>query len=480
MAQNIIGRAAEREKLDKILQCKQAAFLAIYGRRRVGKTYLIREHFAGQIVFELSGTKDGAKDQQVLNFYGEYLRRTNGQSGEKRPPSSWNEAFELLAAYLANLPVTETKHVVFLDEMPWMDSPKSGFISALEYFWNQHLSRMENVLLVACGSASSWIKKNLVNARGGLYNRVTHRIKLAPFNLHETAQYLQSMGVNLPQYQMLELYMVMGGIPFYLKEIEKGKSTAQSIDDICFNALGLLRDEYEQLYYSLFKNAAAHTAIAEALAANPQGMSRTEIANAAKIGESSVSKALEELMDSDFISVYQPFLNKKKDTVYKLTDLYSLFYIKFIRPNKGAGGNVWEQLSKQSTYISWSGYAFENICMMHIGQIKSALGISGVYTQHSSWKFKGNDMLPGAQIDMVIDRADKIIHLCEAKFTNDNYALTREYAEKLRLRKSIFRQATQTKKAVFTTLLTTYPAMRNGYYLEEIESEITMDKLFEK
>ena len=271
----------------------------------------------------------------------------------------------------------------------------------------------------------------------------------------------------------------MGGIPFYLKEVEKGKSVTHLIDEICFSPQGLLTEEYEQLYHSLFRNAELHVSIIESLAANPQGMTRTDIANATKMTESTLQRTLEELVECDFITLFQPFINKKKEGVFKLTDLYSLFYLKFIRYNKGAGSKIWEQLSQQATYKSWSGYAFENICMMHTDQIKAALGISGVFTQHSSWKFKGNDVLSGAQIDMVIDRADQIIHICEAKFTKENYGISKPYAEQLRLRKSIFSQAVQTKKAVFTTLLTTYPALKNKYYLEEIDNEISMDKLFE-
>ena len=477
MALNIIGREKEKEKLDKILQSNQAEFLAIYGRRRVGKTFLIRQHLKGQIVFELTGTKEGAKEQQLLNFFGEYLRRTN-RLKETQAPSSWHQAFDYLASYLYDLPQPAAKHVVFLDEMPWMDTPKSEFISALEFFWNQHVSKMDNVLLIACGSASSWIRKKLIKARGGLYNRVTQRIKLRPFTLGEAASFLKNQGIDLPKYQILELYMVMGGIPFYLKEAEKGKSSAQLIDDICFSPQGLLREEYNQLYHSLFRNPENHIAIIEALAARPQGMTRTEIAAGTKISEASLTKTLGELCECDFVSFIQPLFKKKKDAIYKLTDLYSLFYLKFVQPNQGGGSRVWEQLSKQSTFTAWSGYAFENICMMHTDQIKSALGISGVYTRHSSWKFKGDDSLPGAQIDMVIDRADQIIHLCEAKFTKENFTLTKDTANQLRLRKTIFKQATQTKKAVFTTLLTTYPALRNKYYLEEIESEITMGHLF--
>lgn len=464
--------------MDKILQSNQAEFLAIYGRRRVGKTFLIRQYLQDHIVFELAGAKESAKEQQLLNFFGEYLRRTNRRM-ETQAPVSWHQAFDYLAGYLYALPRPTAKHVVFLDEMPWMDTPRSEFISALEFFWNQHVSKMDHVLLIACGSASSWIRKKLINARGGLYNRVTQRIKLAPFTLHETELFLQNQGVNLPQYQILELYMAMGGIPFYLKEVEKGKSSTQLIDNICFSHQGLLREEYKQLYYSLFKNAENHISIIETLAARPQGMTRSDLAANSKFSEGLLSKTLEELCECDFISTLPPLYKKKKDAVYKLTDLYSLFYLKFIQSSEGSGRRIWEQLSKQSAYTAWSGYAFENICMMHISQIKSALGISGVYTKHSSWKFNGNESLPGAQVDMIIDRADQIIHLCEAKFTKENYILTSDSATRLRLRKTIFKQATQTKKAVFTTLLTTYPALQNKHYLEEIDSEITMDKLFE-
>jgi uncharacterized protein len=475
---DIIGRGKEKAQLDKIMQSNQAEFLALYGRRRVGKTFLIRQYLKKNIVFDISGTKDGQKSRQISNFFDEYLTRTQAKQ-ERQLPTNWEDMFRYLAKYLSDLPPTNEKYVVFLDEMPWLDTPKSDFVPALEFLWNQHISKLDNVLLVACGSASSWIRKNLINARGGLYNRVTKRMKLMPFNLHETNVFLNSMGVNLPQYQVLELYMAMGGIPFYLKEIEKGKSATQLIDEICFSPQGLLTEEYEQLYHSLFRNAELHVLIIEALAANPQGMLRTEIANATKIAESQLSRTLEELEECDFISFFSPFLNKKKEGVYKLTDLYSLFYLKFIQSNKGATRKIWEQLSQQPTYKAWSGYAFENICMMHTDQIKSALGISGVFTQQSAWKFKGTDELIGAQIDMVIDRADQIIHVCEAKFTKENFVINNDYAAQLRLRKSIFKQVTQTKKAVFTTLLTTYPALKNKYYLEEIDNEITMDKLFE-
>jgi uncharacterized protein len=473
----LIGREEETAKLDKILLSDQAEFLAIYGRRRVGKTFLIRQHLKENIVFDFTGTKDGTTPEQLTNFHAEYVQRIKNKK-KIQPPVTWQEAFRQLVAHLKSLPKRKSKYVVFIDEMPWLDSAKSNFISALEFLWNQHLSKMDNVLLVACGSASSWIIKKLINARGGLHNRVTQRMKLMPFNLRETELFVNMLGIKLTHYQLVEIYMVMGGIPFYLKEIAKGKSATQLIDTICFSPKGLLHGEYAQLYHSLFKNADYHITVVETLAARPQGMTRSDIADKTNISEASLSRALEELVECDFISFYEPFVNKKKEAIYKLTDLYSLFYLKFIKANKGGGKGTWQQLSNKSTFTAWSGYAFENICMMHISQIRKALGISGVYTTTSSWVFKGDKTLPGTQIDMIIDRADQTINLCEAKFTKENFAITKSYAAQLRMKKSIFRQATQTKKATFTTLLTTFSAIKNQYYLGEIENEITMDKLF--
>jgi uncharacterized protein len=476
---NIVGRDKEALKLSKILTSSQSEFLAVYGRRRVGKTFLIRQFYRSEMVFDFTGAKEASKKQQLSNFFSEYLTRTKGKK-ETKAPASWFEAFQYLANYLLGLKATNTKHVVFIDEMPWIDTPKSDFVSALEYFWNQHASKMDNMLLIACGSASSWIRKKLISARGGLYNRVTQRIKLQPFTLYETELYLKSKGIKLPQYQILELYMTMGGIPFYLNEVEKGMSATQAINAVCFTKEGLLNEEYAQLYYAIFKNAENHVAIIETLAAHPQGLTRTDIAQNAKIAEGSLSRALEELLESDFIALLSPFQNKKKEAIYKLIDLYTLFYLKFIAPQKPSVQNAWEILSQQSNYTAWSGYAYENICMMHIPQIKNALGIANVQTKQSSWKYRGDSTYPGAQIDLVIDRADQCINLCEAKFTKENFVIDKAYAEKLRIKKAVFKNATNAKSALFTTLISTYPAIQNQYYQEEIVNEVTMDKLFER
>jgi len=475
----IIGRNKEKMVLDRILSSTQPEFLVIYGRRRIGKTFLIREYLAGKIVFDFTGTSDAGTEIQLQNFFNVYLGCTQGQR-ETVPPKNWAQAFNQLANYLQSISDKNKKAVVFLDELPWMSTPNSGFIPALEFFWNQHISKLPHILLVACGSATSWMQKKLLQAHGGLHNRVTHRIQLNPFTLAETEAFCKYKNLQLSRYQILQLYMVFGGVPFYLNEIAKGKSAAQIIDETCFHKDGLLYSEYLYLYASLFRNPDNHIVVVETLAVHPQGLTREDIVTHSKLsGGGTINRVLEELELSGFISKHRPFQNKKKETVYKLSDLYSLFYLKFIQPKKPTGPGTWLSMINSGDYKAWSGYAFENICMQHIAGIKKALGISGVYTEVSAWKFRGNNELPGAQIDLIIDRKDQVINLCEAKFTDSTFIITKAYAEQLRNRRTIFEQVTKTKKSSFTTLLTTYPALQNEYYSDEIQSEVTMGALFE-
>ena len=481
MASTIIGREKELEILDKLLNSKTAEFLAIYGRRRVGKTFLIHEFFKSHMVFSFSGSFEVSTEVQIGNFFREYIRFTKGQR-ETEKPKDWSTAFSYLTDYLYTLQGnSRKKSVIFIDEMPWLDVPKSGFVSALEYFWNQHVSKMNHVLLIACGSAASWMQKKLLKSKGGLYNRVTRRIKLEPFNLYETAAFCKQKRLRFSQYQIIQLYMIMGGIPFYLNELYPGKSVTQLIDEICFSSTGLLSNEYEQLYYSLFKNADNHISIIEALSDHPYGLLRNQLVKKSELPDGGTfTRTLEELLESGFIIKYRPFHKKQKDSLYRLIDLYSLFYLRFIKGNVSDRVNTWQRLSSESRFTAWSGYAYENICMLHTRQILTKLGLSGTITQISSWHHKGNDEIPGAQIDLLIDRKDGFINLCEAKFSNKEYIITKDYATNLRQKRVVFEHVTKTKKSVVTTLISTYPAIQNKYYLEEIHSEVGMDDLFIK
>ena len=478
MKNKIIGRKREILILDKLLVSGKPEFLALYGRRRVGKTFLVREYFKQDIVFAFTGSFKVNAKTQLGNFFSEYLRATNGKK-ETSHPENWHSAFTYLADYLYTLGHRKKKQVVFIDELPWLDMPRSGFVPALEYFWNQHVSRMDNVLLVVCGSAASWIQKKLLKAKGGLHNRVTQRIRLQPFSLHETELFCKNKNLKLSRYQIVQIYMAMGGIPFYLNELDQGKSAVKLIDEICFSPTGMLSDEYNQLYYSLFKNAENHIAIIEALASHPAGIIRGILVSKSGLPDGGTfTRALDDLVESGFITKYRPFNKRKKDTIYRLIDLYSLFYLKFIKGNVGNQTNTWQKIVDSSSFTAWSGYAYENICMLHTNQILAKLGLSGIYTQISSWRYKGGDEIPGAQIDLLIDRKDGVVNLCEAKFTREEFVITKNYIADLRRKRSVFGHVTKTKKSIVTTLITTYPAIRNKYYLEEVHSEVTMEDLF--
>jgi len=385
----------------------------------------------------------------------------------------------MLTDYLYSLD-KQQKAVVFIDELPWLDKSKSGFLGALQFFWNQHGSQMNHLVLIACGSAASWIIRNITESTGGLYNRVTRRIELRPFHLGEVEAFLQAKHISFTHYQILQLYMVMGGIPFYLDFVKAGRSIHQVIEEMCFSPNGILQKEFKLLYHSLFKQAENHILIIEALAKSPYGLTQKQLIQKTKIpAGGSLLRTIENLLDCGFIIENHAYGKKNKETTYRVVDFYSIFYLRFIKEHLGNQKNTWQSIQESNAYQSWCGYAFENICLIHTKQICKYLGISGIYTQISSWHFVGNDEVSGAQIDLLIDRKDGIIHLFEAKFTHQDFLLTKEYAANLRQKRTAFSHITKTKKMVVTSLLTTYPAIKNAYYLEEIFSEVPMEALFE-
>lgn len=479
MKEKVIGRIPQKQKLDEILSSQSPEFVVVMGRRRVGKTFLIRAYYAQNIAFDMTGAYNQSTEDQLGNFFAVYLQYTKGQQ-ETTKPTSWNEAFRYLARYLQGLDINK-RHVVFIDELPWLDVHKSNIISALEYFWNHEISRMNHIILVVCGSSNSWINKKLLKAKGGLYNRVTRRMLLSPFNLQETDLFLKSRNIHLSQIQVIELYMALGGVPHYLKEVSRGKSVPQIIDELFFDEMAPMKDEYEALYPSIFNKAENHMAIISALASRPAGMVRKDLMEASGLTDGGIfTRTKDELIESGFVGEISPFGRLKKEAIYKLTDLYSLFYFKFIKTKTSKTKGTWQKLADSPSYMAWSGYAYENICFMHIEQIKKALGISGIVSNVSSWRTLGDTTanMEGSQIDLIIDRSDKVINLCEVKFTSSEFVLSKSYAEVLRKRRNSFKSITKTKKTVFNTLITTYDAHKNAYYLDQVDSELTMDVFF--
>lgn len=478
MKKNLIGREREREILTEALQSNEPEMVAVIGRRRVGKTFLIKQVYEEEILFEVTGLQDADLKKQLANF-SFALSRHSGSRVPLKTPANWLEAFQMLVLQLDQLP-EEPKKVVFFDEVPWLASKKSDFLTGLGFFWNSWAVN-RNIVVVICGSAASWMIEKVVNNRGGLHNRITRRIFLEPFNLAETEAYLQSRNIHFNRYQIVELYMALGGIPHYLKEVKGGKSAVQNIDSICFSKEGLLREEFSRLYPALFANAEKHIAIIRALATSRQGLARQKTIQLAGLSEGgNTSKVLLELERSGFISSYFPFGKKKKGKLYRLTDEYSLFYLQFMEDKSHEGTQTWHHLSQTQEYKTWSGYAFENICLKHIPQIKKALGIAGVYSRSSSFIKKGTDTEKGTQIDLLIDRNDKVINLFEIKFYNAELSISSDYAQALREKVRVFQEATNTRKHIMVTLITTFGLKPNKHSLGLVDQALDLDSLFEK
>ncbi len=473
---SLVGREKEVEILQKALDSPEAEMISVIGRRRVGKTYLIKSTYENRIDFELTGIRDVTNSEQLQNFSLHITKQSHAVVPAKEP-KNWLEAFYMLTLYLEQKKRKE-KQVVFLDELPWLAKPKSGFLQGLSYFWNSWAVN-QHIVVVICGSAASWMIRKVVKDTGGLHNRITKRIQLKPFTLFETEKYLRSRNIKINRYHIVQLYMAMGGIPHYLKEIEPGKSVVQNIDDICFSETGLLKEEFLNLYPALFEKADNHIAVIRALAQKRIGMDRNEILAKANLANGgSLTKVLEELSQSGFISAYHPFGKKKKNKLYRLTDEYSLFYLTFVEGKKGEGIDTWQHLSQTQAYKIWTGYTYESICIKHLPQIKKALSIAGVYSVSSSFLKKGTETEKGVQIDLLLDRNDHVINLFEMKFHNKLFTISKEYATRLVDKMAIFEEASKTRKHLFLTLVTTFGLNPNQHSMGLVDQVLTLDDLF--
>jgi uncharacterized protein len=471
--EKLVGREAEVGKLQEALASDEAELISVIGRRRVGKTFLVKQVYGDFIAFTITGVQNAPLKEQLSNF--NYQLGEHGMQGSR--PEDWMEAFQRLIELLKDkVKPGGKKPVVFFDELPWLAGKRSGFLRGLSFFWNSWAVD-QRIVVVICGSAASWMIRKVVHHTGGLHNRITRRIFLAPFDLRETEAYLKSRKVFLDRYQTVQLYMAMGGIPHYLKEVRAGKSAAQNIAEICFSPNGLLRDEFSKLYPALFANAANHIAIIRAMAGRQLGLSRSQILEGAKIPEGGAAqRVLEELEQSGFIAAFKPFGKKKKDRLYRLTDEYSLFYLQFI---EGRAEGPWDTLSQTQAYKSWSGYAFENICMKHLPAIKRALGVSGIYTEASSFFKKGGEAGRGLQVDLLLDRADHVLNLIEIKFHNAPFMMTREYAQHLREKIALLQTYTQTRKQIFLCIVASFGMLPNEHSLGLVQQALTLDDLFD-
>lgn len=469
---SIIGRHHEQDILRMCIDSPKAEFIAVYGRRRIGKTFLVKQYFDEKFDFFATGVYKASRPEQ-LSHWQEQLRKASGVKREK--PKNWNEAFSQLQDFVESLG-PERKVVVFIDELPWFDTPKSGFLRALDLFWNGWASTKKNFKLIVCGSATTWMTNKLLGDKGGLHNRVTRPIHLAPFSLLETEMYLKSMNMDWSRQEVLDTYMIFGGTPFYLSLLRPDLSLAQNVDELFFGEDAVLKSEYPFLFKSLFKEAALYRKIVETISSTLEGMTRQELIKKSKATDNgTLTEALENLVKCDFLRRYQAFGKKDHDPMYQLTDMYTLFYLRFVKNSNGQDPHAWSVMGTGQKN-AWAGYAFEQVCILHAAQIKKALGISGIASDICSWRYITPEKK--AQIDLVIDRCDKNIDLCEMKYSDHEYELKKDYVEYLKERREIFREATGTKKTLRLTLIAS-SGIKSGMYSSAIQSKLSADDLFQ-
>lgn len=474
MLTNIIGREREIKALDEIYNSSKSEFVAVCGRRRVGKTFLIKEFFDEKICFSVSGMIHGKTSAQLKIFVNR-LRRY-GMTID-RPVNDWIDAFDLLMDYLSSLSVQ--RKVVFFDELPWLDTPRSNFISALENFWNTFVSDRHDIVLIVCGSATSWMFDKLINNHGGLHNRITRRILLEPFNLHETEQLLITNGFNLSKYEISECYMVLGGIPYYLSLLKKELTLSQNIDFLLFDTRGDLYSEIDNLYASLFSNSDDYIKVVKALSQNSLGLTRNEILSETGIKTGgTISTILKNLETCGFIRSYRQIGNSLKDLNYQLTDFYTLFYFKFKNGLTVKDRRYWSEIQGTAEFYTWAGFTFEILVLSHIQQIKQKLGILGVISEEFSCRIPAENNENGTQIDLIISRKDNTVNLCEIKFSINEFEISADYEKTLRNRIDLFRKKyLKRTQSLQLTFVTTFGVKKN-LHSWVVNNEILLDDLF--
>ncbi len=469
MTKSIVGRAKEKEILSNALSSSRSELIAIYGRRRIGKTFLIREFYTKEMVFSMTGYSEGNRSVQIKNFQSKLNDVSDEFKQEK--PIDWIDCFILLKKYITGLRKSKNKKVIFIDEFPWIATNKSGFLAAFENFWNDFCIGRSDLVVVVCGSAASYMVKKLIKNRKGLSRRITQKINLKPFSLGEVKAFFDQKNNPLLDYELLKIYMSLGGIPEYLEQVRKGESVVSTIDRLCFQPGAYLENEFDDVFDSLFDSSSFHKKIIDVLAAGKKkGMTRKSLLDKCGVDSSGrFSRSLMELEISGFVLKYDSYNGKSKGTLYRIYDEYCLFHLQFMKPFKG---NSWLQLYQKSEYRIWCGYAFETICLKHSKEIKRALKIEGIASENYTWSN------PKAQVDLVIDRDDNWVNLCEMKFYNDEFVIDGNYLKRLETKKREFRTDKGGRKGVFLTMVTTHGVKSNKYSSAVVDHDFRVDCLF--
>ncbi|MCH9626784.1 MAG: hypothetical protein S4CHLAM2_04120 [Chlamydiales bacterium] len=481
----LVGRAEEQKILKDAYRSSKAEFVAIYGRRRVGKTFLVKTLFEDLDCFfvSVSGMKDGNLKQQIKNFMRSIERALYKGANVLKPPASWMDVFELLTNLLEKEAASK-KIVLFLDELPWLASRRSNCLQALDYYWNQHWSRDPRFKLIVCGSTASWIIKNIINNKGGLYNRITSQFRLNPFTLKEASNFLRSKKIQLSKRQVLELYLAIGGIPYYLEQVKENESAAQAIERMAFSRNGVLFNDFDNLFSALFENAGIYIDMIQKIAQHRYGIEQKILFSQIEIPKGGhATQIIKDLEEAGFVITFVPHGHKKRGKYIRIIDEYVSFYLKWISPYKESVQKLtqvkksWLVQRNSQSWRAWSGYAFENVCYKHIDQIHAALDLdsSAIAT---TWRHDGKSGEDGAQIDLLFDRQDDSITVCEIKHTDQPFQIDKSYCQQLKRKVATYKKVTKTHKEIFLAFITSSGLKKTLYSEEYVSGLVMLEDLF--
>lgn len=430
----VIGREEELDTISRLYASERSEFLAIYGQRRVGKSFLIEEALGNKITFSAVGLyqkidKDSPekvesyRQKQLAHFYNS-LREYGLPKEGNLAPTSWMEALELLKKLLKSK--RAKRKVVFIDELPWLAGPQSAeLLEELGHFWNSWAGMRKDIFLIVCGSATSWMVDNVLRDYGGLYGRITERIFLKPFTLAECERYWNKRGFHLSRFEIALTYMVIGGVPFYMDSIRPDRTMADNINAIYFDK-DKARQEFKDVYTSLYSSSETYIEVVRQLGKRFYGMTRDELLKAVeKKGGGTFTDILDNLIDSGIIRSYTLYGGPRKQTVYQLVDFFTLFYLRFV---ENTDFTSWRSVQRSKPFYTWAGNTFELLVLEHMPKLADALRIKE-YATPFSWRGKTPDG-EGVQVNLIIpattERAD---YICEMKFSEGKYTLSNDDAE---------------------------------------------------
>lgn len=469
--EKLIGRNRETDLLAKYLNSKRPEFVAVYGRRRVGKTFLIRQFFNDNFDFYCTGIISGSKAEQ-LNAFNTALKRY-GHQGQKA--KNWMEAFEYLASLIKKKSSEKKRCIVFIDELPCFDTKRSGFVHALDFFWNSQGSWIDNIFFIICGSATSWMIRNVIDNHGGLHNRITHEIHLLPFTLSQTEEYIRYHKCRWDRLSILHTYMAMGGVPYYLSLLDLNVSVAENIDNLFFADDAELRKEYQRLFKSLYNHPDGYLNVVSCLAKHKTGMTRSELAKALKVQNNGhFGDILADLVNCDFLRLYNNGL-KQNNGIYQLIDFYTLFYHQFCL-KRTTDDHYWRKTINTPIANTWFGLSYKRVCIAHFRQIIKALHYDTIRTEFYSWRNPKGE--PAVQIDMVIDRSDNMVTICEVKYSKAEYTLDKTECERIIKRADTYAAESRCRKGVEIAIITTF-GLKENQYSDVAQHTLSIDDLFQ-